>query len=971
MRWIREKMSQSYEIFVPTIKYNRLLGATKAKALADEKLNDRVLMDKASKELLEYFTKHRYWWVDNGNMIFDSKHGNLWTNEWDILNLNDSVTYSKDLKVAGLTWTLPAVPQVQEIVDDYSFPLITDGRLIHGWPHMMTNQNPIWLNRDYPEPALARRSLVFFLHHNPIFFKPQDTLNYFIQRQWHLRPCDVFPANDNLQEFILNHTSMTWETFCKDNSYFKRNPYALEDSYNNLRRFLLEYQNEDLQKFYLNLNLIVALSNEKYNDYTVNIKITDIWQDIDYITTRLPRIDKLQFNDVEQGIWEFYAAPALEKNMTAISSSEFIRPRNPVKDIRDATVAIDFGTSSTVVAIRENGRDELLRIGMQAKDFKDKDIIADDQYENPTVLEFLDIQKFLQDWQSESYRPLVDWNNIHCSHEARTKLRNNNSNTKVVSSILLRLKQWALRNQQNAELRIKDQNDYEYQLHALEEKNPVKGQPLTLTEDYPELDPIEIYAWFLGMNINWRNRGIFLDYVLTFPVAYPNEVKAKILASFRRGIQRSLPEALIYDERFNDFRVEELESEPAAFAAAALKRLNIPATKDGTAYGVFDFGGGTTDFDYGIYREPNDQEYDEGWDEILEHFGSSGDRFLGGENLLENMAYLVFESNSPECRKQGITFTKPIDAERFAGSETLIAQTQAAYTNTNLMMSKLRPLWENGKIDNNSAGVEKFKLINKDGVATDCELSIKQDMLINYLQERILKGLIDFFAALKVAFEQKLHTLPELIHILLAGNSSRSNIVLGYLGCIDDKGSQELNQHLVNELELIFDEAIPKFEIYEPLNTDPNNHYAATAKTGVALGLLKVAGGEGLKVVNHASHANTDSPFQFFIGGFRRGVLHASIHRGQTYNEWIELGRPLNGVFIMGYTQRPNASISGTINRGETGVYEKKLNLSGNTTNQHIFARVISPNKIEVCTASSLDDIKSNNFSNVRQIELN
>jgi hypothetical protein len=156
------------------------------------------------------------------------------------------------------------------------------------------------------------------------------------------------------------------------------------------------------------------------------------------------KLTALKFTDVEQGMWEFFVPKALQGKYTKVQSKQFCRDRNPVLDIREANVAIDFGTSSTVVAIRKNGKDELLRIGMQEKDFA-KDAITDQQYENPTVLEFLDLQKFLNEWQSESYRPLVDWDNIHCSHEARAALRNNNSNTKVVSSIFARLKQWALR----------------------------------------------------------------------------------------------------------------------------------------------------------------------------------------------------------------------------------------------------------------------------------------------------------------------------------------------------------------------------------------------------------------------------------------------------------------------------------------------------------------------------------------------
>ncbi|MEG0386567.1 MAG: hypothetical protein RR642_17670, partial [Solibacillus sp.] len=132
-----------------------------------------------------------------------------------------------------------------------------------------------------------------------------------------------------------------------------------------------------------------------------------------------------------------------------------------------------------------------------------------------------------------------------------------------------------MRDENQAQVRVRDQQEYEYQLKPLTEYNPVKGKAIELSNTYPELDPIEIYAWFLGMNINWRARGIFLNYYLTFPVEYPNDVKAKILAAFRRGLQRSLPEALLYDEKINDFSVEELASEPAAFAAAALERLEI------------------------------------------------------------------------------------------------------------------------------------------------------------------------------------------------------------------------------------------------------------------------------------------------------------------------------------------------------------------------------------------------------------
>lgn len=966
-------MSQTYELFVPTIKHNRLLQSAMAEAIEQEKADDKAKLLKANEEVLAYFDKYRYWWVNDGEMILDALYGNLWVNSSGFGNLSEAQNYVKTLKIGNLNWHLPTTKQIEE-TSHTQFPLVTDRHYIFRSSVVMTNQGAMWLDGDFPRLTNdnpSRNALIIGIYSHALFKDPIQTLNFFLERKWNIRPCSLFPKDNDIQKYLLDNTDLAWESLQFNNAFYKRNPYHLDKKYQNLANFLLTYRDDKLNSFYNNLNILTSIYNKKYEPNASRVKVSDMWRDIDYISTRLPKIDKLRFDDVEQGMWEFYAPPALQNKMTKITSNEFVRPRNPADDVREATVAIDFGTSSTVVAIRENGRDELLRIGLQAKDFKEKHEITDDQYENPTVLEFLDIQKFLEEWHSEAYRPLVDWSHIHCSHEARAKLRNNGGNTKVVSSILLRLKQWAMRNEKNAQVRIKDQKGFEYQLKSLEEKNPVRGQPLQLSDDYPELDPIEIYAWFLGMNINWRNRGIFLNYVLTFPINYSNEVKAKILASFRRGIQRSLPQSLTYDECFNDLNIEELQSEPAAFAAAALKRLDIKADGQGVAYGVFDFGGGTTDFDYGIYREPTEEEYEDEWDEVLEHFGSSGDNFLGGENLLENMAYKVFEHNSPECRKHDINFSLPLDATPFAGSETLIAQTQAAYTNTTVMMSKLRPLWENGKINSDATGVEKIKLINKDGVAVDCEISIKQDMLIGYLKDRIFQGLIGFFTALKVAFEQRLNTLPDVIHILLAGNSSRSNIVLGYLGCLDDKESEVLNEYFVEQLQLIFDDKIPKLEVHKPLDKDVENPYVPTAKTGVALGLLKVAGGEGLKVINHVSKANIDSPFQFFIGGFRRDVLNVTIHRGHQYGEWVELGKPRNGIFIMGYTQLPIASVAGSIIRGTSGVFEKNLKLAGDMSNQRVFAQVIAPNKLEVCTAENLEDISKGSSSNHKQIELN
>ena len=401
---------------------------------------------------------------------------------------------------------------------------------------------------------------------------------------------------------------------------------------------------------------------------------------LDYFSARLPIIPDSHFIDPNKGIWEFWN--------TDIPKGRKVRARNPVKDIRPSAVAIDFGTSSSVVAIEIDGKPELLRIGV--KDFHSKPEAKD--YENPTVLELVNLKNTLAAWQKDAYCPLVCWDDVRCPHEALHSFRNNEANPKVVASILTKIKQWALRETFGEQVHITDQeNGEELILAPLTLRQTVRGQPLTVSAQDP-FDPIELYAWFLGLNINWRGRGIFLNYYMTFPVAYSTDVKEKILASFRRGLQRSLPLSLVEQPQFSQFSVEERATEPAAYAAAAMERLKIKPTESGVPYAVFDFGGGTTDFDFGFYRLPTKDESEQGYELVFEHIGAAGDRFLGGENLLENMAYRVFRDNLDICRQHKIVFSRPLDAELFPGSEMFLDGSQMAQTNTIVLIARLRPI---------------------------------------------------------------------------------------------------------------------------------------------------------------------------------------------------------------------------------------------------------------------------------------
>jgi hypothetical protein len=916
------QLTNTYDVYLPKAKQQVL-----QKLIASDIKNKLAETEKA---LVSYFKTQRWWTINNGKVLLDNGTGLLWeakpTATQYKYDQQDAARMNIGHILGLLNWKLPTAAQLEHVVKaEPKFPLrIGQNYEINNWW--------AWLTADKKMAKLNDRNISFgqfcdidlgiyqvakVIAVNPSFkdISYIERINTFLDMSWDFKPC----GNQ------------------EDSAY---------------KAFLMS-----LSKYKLLLSL----------GFKEQLDIIASWKNIDYFSARLPVIDAPVFTDSHKGVWEFYAPQSQQNKFNKVQSETFVRGRNPALDIQHAPVAIDFGTSSTVVAIRQNGRDELLRIGIQEKDLNKA--ISAEQFENPTILEFLNLNEFQTSWQSEAYRPLVNWDHVHCSHEAKASLNNNKeADSKVISSIFPRLKQWALRDAQYTRVLITDQQGTEYTVQPLTEYNPVKGQAIQINQNYPELDPIELYAWFLGMNINWRGRGIFLDYYMTFPVAYPSEVKDKILASFRRGLMRSLPESLIADEQFNQFCVREWASEPAAYAAAALEKLNIEPTEQGVAYAVFDFGGGTTDFDYGIYREPNEQEEDL-YDHVIEHFGASGDKFLGGENLLENLAYIVFKYNQEICRKQKVSFTKPIDAEKFIGHEQLIDDSQMAYTNTSLLMAALRPFLEKGQFADDFAGALDIKLLNRQNEIVNCQFTVKQDTLLSYLKNRIYQGFVNFFVELKQAFTTQHQALPKVIHILLAGNASRSKLVKELLVGIEKK---DQTQTTLFNLSTIFGQDIPEFKIHYPLDADLKHHDVITAKTGVALGLLRLCPGEGLKVINHAKTNNdANSPFQFYVGRQKRGVFEVMLKRGDAYHQWQQLGAVSeDGIFLLLYSSLAQALTDEGMKRGATGLFDQRIRFAGNTAGQKVFARILAPSEIELCSASDLDEIQVTGGNNLQQIKL-
>ena len=631
----------------------------------------------------------------------------------------------------------------------------------------------------------------------------------------------------------------------------------------------------------------------------------------DYKRANIQPYEERQITDINKGHWELFEDTATDTVQVQLPQDEILVARPPQLDVRcNGICAIDFGTKSTVVVCRD-GEARMLRIGQG--DYSKIPTMKD--FENPTVIELRDLKNFLAAYKERIGRPFTEWNQVTVSHQAAEAIFKDSVGSSVYNSVFNELKQWA-----------KDEQSYPVLKDLSGTIQEIKPYLETKAMDEDDFDPIELYAYYLGLYINNMHRQIYLDYILSFPVNYKKDVREKIRKSFENGIKKSLPPALLNDEEYmKNFRVYLGASEPAAYAISALEEYGLEpkAIGEKVAYGVFDFGGGTTDFDFGVEYIPENRRRNF----IIEQFGFNGDVLLGGENILELIAYEVYKENLPEMRNKKIPFALPAGCEIFAGAETLVSRTKDAnsHMNNRILAEKLRPIWENQadadikKLTDDALSVTLFSNSkdNESGAFTvSVNLKIDENKLNKIIEDRIREGVVNFFQSLKSAFKNR-EIYP--IHIFLAGNSCRSPIVKKLF----DEFIKAETDNLASSVEKTVpptENTAEKFILHMPLGMEgeaisaDQNYFdldkQRTGKTGVAFGLLRCRrGGKDIKIVNKNVDSGGEIIFPYFLGdaGNDGKTFTVRIGRDVDYNRWVYFTYADESEFELYYTTAPRA----------------------------------------------------------------
>lgn len=636
--------------------------------------------------------------------------------------------------------------------------------------------------------------------------------------------------------------------------------------------------------------------------------------------------DKI-FTDYQKGNWDIFSDSKedIEKReLIKIAANEKYYERDPKNDIKDGgIVAIDFGTKSTVVAIQtQNEKTSLVRIAGGSY----KKNVEKSQFENPTIMEFTDITSFEKAYSESKGRPFTNWDDLKISYAA------NSSFIGGSKFILEGLKQWA--GNKDEKLIIYDKKGKRIDL-----------KPFIDVED--EFDPIEYYAYYIGSYINNMFTGnIFTKYLLSFPIKYENEIREKILKSFEKGIKKSLPTSILENkEIMKNFQVYKGANEPTAYFLCAGRELDKFPKKEEEKlfYGVFDFGGGTTDFSFGICKYIGDSS--SRFDYEVTHFGEGGDKYLGGENILKNLAFEICKNNLAILKEKNIHFCCPVGCKEFDGYEGILDNSYEAIFNIKQVAEKFRDFWEEDEMSKEQYSLNEITvpLLSSKNTIETITLHFDTTKCEEVITVILRKGIENFMSSLSLLFKNDNLGINKM-EIFLSGNSSKSKRFQKMF----EEEIQKIEDSIKDKKEKIFNINYPIEKIGKKDTLEVN------AKTGTAIGLLESRKGGKFKIITKDEELNNNEiNFRYYVGYLKNRRFKPVLDYKDGYDKWIKFLDASDIETEIYYTPQAN-SIEGGLSGDNSYLKRKIITISKDYQDDeiYIFIRATKPDKIEYCVTT-------------------
>ena len=156
--------------------------------------------------------------------------------------------------------------------------------------------------------------------------------------------------------------------------------------------------------------------------------------DCDKRRCRLESYDEDLLYDIKRGHWDLFGCT---EDVEIPEKGKLVQ-RDPKKDIKTGVVGIDFGTKSTVV-VRQDDTSAIIPIRIGAETLSAE--LRENDYENPTIIECTDLDKFIKKYYEQDGRPETSCDDFFVSYDAYKDYRSCPPNE--FYAYYADLKQWA------------------------------------------------------------------------------------------------------------------------------------------------------------------------------------------------------------------------------------------------------------------------------------------------------------------------------------------------------------------------------------------------------------------------------------------------------------------------------------------------------------------------------------------------
>lgn len=600
-------------------------------------------------------------------------------------------------------------------------------------------------------------------------------------------------------------------------------------------------------------------------------QIKDLYRKKDFLAANLPLYDDTIFQKT-RGSWDLYSFEGLDRETIKSKGGiwyevDGLYAKNPVEDAASGVeqVAIDFGTKSTTVAVLDNkGNITMIPVGA----------LESAEFENPTIIKFENIQNFMEAYKREEFRPDTKFSDISVSQAAMTDYENSVEKMDTpMYQYINHLKQWV--NNPGSTLEVIDGSGEEVSLACGD-----------LESSEEKLNPIEIYAYYIGRNINNMHHGkIYLRYLLSYTPTYTEKSKERIRLAFEKGLRKSLPPQIGNNtELMKGFQVRTWCDEATAYAISAISKYLEEDYRSGRAdgifrkeleaggifYGVPDIGGGTLDISFGVMRQKGEKD-------IYARLKYGGSPNMGCENLLEALAFEIFSKpeNRNLLRDKKIKCEKPFLYGVQQYEYQIVGKSNAARANTCSMIAYLRGIWINGtegvviRLQDEKGNKIRAKFGEKAEQKRDrdgnVDIVLQMDMktIEEYFCAKLTEGIRLFIEYYKEVIEFYRELADKKCIILLAGNASRAKRVQNcFREVLKKEGLSE---------RFCIKECLPTKSDREEQEKHPTKSIP-TAKSGVVFGMLLARpGSSDIEIVDGMPKVN----FRYHIGRKKRDRAYA------------------------------------------------------------------------------------------------